>query len=425
MSNLKETGIQWFPKIKSEWKVGKIKEVFDISKELSTKISPTVLSLARAEVKIRDVSNNEGQLAASYENYNTVEVGDLLLNPMDLYSGANCNVSYVEGVISPAYINLRAKTKMEPRYYDFYFKIQYWTMAMFAHGKGVSFDNRWTINNETLLNYEIPIPTFEEQVQIVSVLDKKINQIEALISNQEKQIEILNEYKQAIITKVVTKGLNEDEVLKDSGVEWMGKIPSNYKMISMKYLGVVRNGLTYSPEDITSEDKGTLVLRSSNIQNGKIVYDDNVYVSSIIKDDLIVKKNDILICSRNGSKKLIGKNVIIEEDNGYSFGAFMMIFRPYSASKYLYYILNSSIFSFYLGTYLTSTINQLTGSNFNNMIVPFCEDPVLQNKIVEYLDRKCSKIESLLEIKYKKIEMLQEYKKSVIYEYVTGIKQMA
>ena len=119
-----------------------------------------MLRLARSGIQIRNIENNEGQLAESYFNYNPVEVGDLLLNPMDLQSGANCNISYITGVISPAYINLRAKNGFVARYYDYYFKTQYWSYAFFAHGKGVSFDNRWTLNNETIQNYHIPIRKF-------------------------------------------------------------------------------------------------------------------------------------------------------------------------------------------------------------------------------------------------------------------------
>ena len=121
MNNQVKTGVEWLPTLPNDWKIEKVKRIFYISKELSHKNNPTILSLARSGIKIRNISNNEGQLAESYDNYNFVKVGDLLLNPMDLYSGANCNVSYVEGVISPAYSNLRAKTKLEPKFFDFYF----------------------------------------------------------------------------------------------------------------------------------------------------------------------------------------------------------------------------------------------------------------------------------------------------------------
>ena len=138
---------------------------------------------------------------------------------------------------------------------------------------------------------------------------------------------------------------------------------------------------------MVSQDKGTLVLRSSNIQQGKLVFEDNVYVNTKIKPNLMIKQGDILICSRNGSKELIGKNAIINLNIEASFGAFMMIFRC-NFPKYMYYILNSPIFSYYLGTFLTATINQLTNNNFGNMKIVFCKNKKEQEKIVNYLDKK-------------------------------------
>ena len=108
---MKDSNIQWIGQIPDNWEIRKVKQCFYISKEQAHDDNPTVLSLARSNVKVRDISTNEGQMAASYENYNPVQPGDLLLNPMDLYSGANCNVSEISGVISPAYVNLRKKTQ--------------------------------------------------------------------------------------------------------------------------------------------------------------------------------------------------------------------------------------------------------------------------------------------------------------------------
>lgn len=192
----------------------------------------------------------------------------------------------------------------------------------------------------------------------------------------------------------------------------------------MKHLGISRNGLTYNPEDMTDENIGTLVLRSSNIRDGKIVLEDNVYVSSKIPDDLFVRENDILICSRNGSKELIGKNALIPSKLNASFGAFMMIFRPFINSKYMKYLLSSSIFSFYLGTFLTSTINQLTSNNFRNMVMVISPSQNEQNTICDFLDRIVERTDDLMNRIMRKIDKLQEYKKSLIYEYVTGKKQV-
>ena len=185
---LVDTGIKWIGKIPEDWNVVKVNKMFYRRKEINQDDNPTILSLARSGVKIRDISNNEGQLAESYDNYHKVHIGDLMLNPMDLISGANCSVSYVEGVISPAYINLARKTECNSRYYDYFFKNQYWVNAMFIHGKGVSFDNRWTMNAETIMDYKIPVPPVNEQNKIAAYLDDKCNKIDTIIEDNNREI---------------------------------------------------------------------------------------------------------------------------------------------------------------------------------------------------------------------------------------------
>lgn len=209
------------------------------------------------------------------------------------------------------------------------------------------------------------------------------------------------------------------EQMKPSGIDWIGDIPESWDVVRIKDIGTYRNGLTYAPEDIIENDNGTLVLRSSNIQNGKICYDDNVYVKCSVSPELMVQKGDIIICSRNGSRELIGKNAIIENSGlPCSFGAFMMVYRC-SCPRYMYYILNSEVFSYYLGTFLTSTINQLTGNNFGNMKIVFCKDRNEQKRIVDFLDKECAQIDSIAVDLEKQIELLQQYKKSLITETVT------
>ena len=178
---MKDSGGEWIGEIPQHWEVRRVKDGFIRKKSEAHQENPIVLSLARPGVKVRDLSKNEGQIAESYYNYNPVEPGDLLLNPMDLYSGANCSISNVEGVISPAYINLRAKTGYNSQFYDYYFKTQYWTMAMFAHGKGVSFNNRWTLGAEDLLNYKVPVPSKSEQDLIVEFLNLKCAVIDNIV----------------------------------------------------------------------------------------------------------------------------------------------------------------------------------------------------------------------------------------------------
>lgn len=208
--------------------------------------------------------------------------------------------------------------------------------------------------------------------------------------------------------------------MKDSGIEFIGDIPADWEVLRVKNIGSYRNGLTYSPSDLCDPENGTLVLRSSNIRNGKLVFDDNVYVSSSIPSELWLKENDILICSRNGSQKLVGKSAMINNVTA-SFGAFMMVLRcnELCEPKYAYYILNSDVFGYYLGTFFTSTINQLTGANFGNMSIPFCSNKGIQKQIADFLDSKCAEIDALVADIQSEIEILEEYKKSVITEAVT------
>lgn len=206
--------------------------------------------------------------------------------------------------------------------------------------------------------------------------------------------------------------------MKPSGIEWIGDIPDDWEIRRLKGLGEQTIGLTYSPQDIT-DNSGTLVLRSSNIQNGKLVLDrdDNVYVS-IDVENKILKDEDILICSRNGSRNLVGKTAfVITYGEKLSYGAFTTIFRS-KYNKFLFYVFNAGVFEYHLASYNTSTINQLTTSMLNEIRVPF--PPVkTQQKIADYLDEKCGEIDATIAKQKESIEKLKAYKQSLISETVT------
>lgn len=410
-NKLINTGVKWLPEINSKWKIGRVKDLFYISKELSTKNNPIILSLARSAVKVRDISNNEGQLAASYDNYNSVQVGDLLLNPMDLYSGANCNVSYVDGVISPAYSNLRAKIQLEPKYYDYYFKTQYWTMAMFTHGKGVSFDNRWTLNNDALLNYEVPIVPFNEQQKIVDILNKKVSQIDALILNQENQIEKLKEYKQSLITKSVTKGLNQKIEMKDSGIYWLNSIPINWNISKLKYLYDNRN------EKYIDGDYEYIALENIESMSGKYIYTET-NKNYLLDGGICANKDDVIF---GKLRPYLAKSFLVEKKSFVS-SEFAVFFSKENSTKFLKYVFLSSVFIDVINSSTYGTKMPRANIDFINNLKIAIPNIFEQNEIANYLDEKCSKIDKLIEIKHSKIEKLQEYKKSIIYEYVTGKK---
>ncbi|HDU4040613.1 TPA: restriction endonuclease subunit S [Klebsiella aerogenes] len=205
---------------------------------------------------------------------------------------------------------------------------------------------------------------------------------------------------------------------KTTGLGWLTEIPDHWEVKKLKYLGQAIIGLTYSPDDVVDEGEGTLVLRSSNVQNGKLEFLDNVYVRKSIPLHLKVKEGDILICARNGSRALIGKNAKITKDaEGMTFGAFMSIFRS-RYNNYLSHVFASALFEYQSGSFLTATINQLTTSNLNSFEIPL-PPQTEQDRIVNFLDHETAKIDNLIEKQQQLIELLKEKRQAVISHAVT------
>jgi putative type I site-specific restriction-modification system, S subunit len=207
--------------------------------------------------------------------------------------------------------------------------------------------------------------------------------------------------------------------MKESGIDWIGQIPEEWEVIKFKYLGDVKQGLTYSPSDIVDKDEGILVLRSGNIQNGVLDFTNNVYVKTKVAESIVLRKNDILITARNGSSALIGKNAIIDTDIKATFGAFMMVFRTNKSliAKFAFYLMNVS-FNFYRTFFTTSTVNQLTAAIFNGIEVPL---PSIseQQKIADFLDKKTAQLDKVKSLLEEQIQKLKDYRASLIYETVT------
>ena len=262
-------------------------------------------------------------------------------------------------------------------------------------------------------------PPLIEQQAIANFLDHKTAQIDALIDQKQRQIEHLQEYRSALINQAVTKGLDPNVPMKDSGIEWLGEIPEHWEISRLKFIGKTLIGLTYKPEEIVNDKYGSLVLRAGNIKNGKIALNDNIYVDKRIPEEIITQKGDILICSRSGSRALIGKNAIIDEIvAGSTFGVFMTLFRS-PMNDYLYYIFNSRLFEFQSGLFMTSTINQLTLSVLKNFSVPI-PPKYKQKDIVDFLDKKTYNIDKLIDKLNSLIVYYQEYRTALISEAVTG-----
>ena len=408
------------PEVAEDFSVGYVKQYFYVSKDLSNEGEPErVLKLARSGIVEKDVTTNEGQMAASYAGYNKVHVGDLLLNPMDLYSGANCNVSELNGVISPAYSNLRAKKpgSVVPKFYDYYFKTQYWLMAMFAHGKGVSFDNRWTLSNDSLRAYEIPIVPYALQWHIVENIQSEERKVDVLITNVQAQIEKLKAYKQSMITEIVTKGLNPTVPMKDSGVEWIGRIPEQWCTIRVKYLLQERKERSVDglEEPLSMSQKLGLVPTrmldmipnmASSFVGAKLAY----------VDDLVFNK----------LKAHLGVFSVSKYDGLVSPDYAVYYSTDKVHLKYLEYLFKTPQCISEFRKRSTGIAAGLTRLYTDGLFAIECPFPGMDEQlaIVEHLNKKCAQIDRLIAIKQTKNEKLEQYKRSLIYEYVTGKKEV-
>ena len=416
---MKDSGIEWIGEIPVDWSMKRVKQIFTRKNEKAMQENPTILSLARDGVKVRDISNNEGQIAESYYNYNPVEKGDLLLNPMDLYSGANCSISKVQGVISPAYINLRANAGINPTFYDYYFKVQYWLMVFFSYGKGVSYDNRWTLSAETLMNYPVVALSYEEQCKRANYLDRKCAQIDAIIAKQQQIIEKLKEYKLSVITEAVTKGVNPDVPMKDSGVEWIGKIPEHWNILKLQAHTRMLTPMRDRPEKLD----GDIPWVRIEDYDGKYISTSKeglgVSLETVNEMNLKIYPVGSILCTSSCD---LGKCAIVTRELVSNQRFINIIPDLDTNSDYLYYLMLSNAKR--LNHLSTGTIQaNLSRKAFEHLMVQF---PPLseQKEIADCLDKKCETIEFSIRKKQELINRLNLYKKSFIYEAVTGKKEI-
>ncbi len=415
---MKDSGIEWIGEIPEEWEVRKVKELFFRKKKEAKQEDPIVLTLSRNGVRIRDMSNNEGQIAENYYNYNQVEVGDFLLNPMDLYSGANCNVSSVAGVISPAYFNLVAKNGNIAKFSDYYFKTQYWAMAMFAHGKGVSYEHRWTLNNETLMNYFVPVPSIQNQQAIANFLDQKCSEIDHILEKTRESIEEYKKLKQSIITEAVTKGLDKNVEMKDSGIEWIGEIPKHWEVLQVKYI------VRWKSENNNPDAVVLSLYRDFGIVP-KDSRDDNHNVTSLDTSGYkVVNTGDLVI---NKMKAWQGSLAVSDYEGIVSPAYHVAEFINAKVNpKYFHHLMRNQV---YLPEYRRLSTGMRIGQwdlsfdsfkNLNSIIPPKDE----QLTIIEYIDNQSAIIDSLIAQKETLLTDLEAYKKSLIFECVTGKREV-
>lgn len=388
--------IFYAPYVPENWKIIPNKYVFiPHSKKVGKDFrNYNLLSLTKNGVILKDIESNEGKLPASFEGYQTVERNDLILCLFDLdVSAVFSGLSEYQGMITSAYDVYQVNTQlMIPKFADYWFANVFSERSYSVYSKSL----RHTIAYDSFKNIPIAVPSLGTQSKIVSFLSEKIKTIDSLISNETKQIEKLEEYKKAVITNAVTKGLDSDAKMKDSGVEWIGEIPEKWGKCRLK------NVIT--------------------IENGKEIMDDGgnipVYGSGgIFKfTDRPIFVGQSLLMGRKGT---IDKPMLVD-------GPFWTVDTMFYTSRieninarFLYYACSGLInFDFYKSG---SVLPSMTQTELYNVWITL-PGPSEQQAIADYLDGKCTKIKKFIDIKKEKIGKLQDYKKSLIYEYVTGKK---
>ena len=276
------------------------------------------------------------------------------------------------------------------------------------------------ISSEEILNFYIPAPSIKEQQLIATYLDQKCSEIDELITLQEEMITKLQSYKQSVITEAVTKGLDKNVPLKDSGIEWIGKIPEHWNTYQLKRCSKFINGYAFNSNHF-NKDKGIPVIRIGDILNEQISFENIVYVQENNElEKFIVHKNDILIAMSGAT---VGKIGVYNSDDKVYINQRVGIIRT-TQYNYIKRMFSTNGFIDYINLSSAGSAQPNISSdgilNFHIPVPPLNE----QQTIADYLDQKCSEIDELISIKQQKIEKLKDYKKSLIFECVTGKRKV-
>ena len=295
-----------------------------------------------------------------------------------------------DGIVSPLYLCFRGNNDVNPEYFERFFKSSVWHRYIYMSGDSGARHDRVSIKDETFFEMPIHLPRNEEQKKIATFLSLFEQKIEC----QSALVEHLKKYKRGAINNIFN-GYAFDESVQEC---------------LLSDVASFHQGLTYSPEDVS--DTGYLVMRSSNIQNGRLSFADNVYVNKSISESLFVQENDVLMCVRNGSKQLVGKTAIVNQPySNMTWGAFMMIIRSKLKNTFVYHYLNSdSFFDQVFKDTGTATINQITKGTLNEcrLFMPKPEQQECICKYLDLLDEKLHKEEDFLEsLKLLKKSLLQ------------------
>lgn len=420
MREMKDSGVAWIGEIPEEWDLLRFKDHYKNIKEVAGEKSFEYdrLALTLNGVIKRKKDDSDGLQPKEFDGYQILRKNDFIFKMIDLQniSTSRVGLSQYTGLVSPAYIRFTPRKKDSFNKFVYYYLMSMYYNCVFNNlgGNGV----RSALNASDMGRLMIPYPKIETQHQIATYLDQKCTQIDALIINQQKQIEKLKAYKQSLITETVTKGLNPDVPMKDSGVEWIGKIPEDFSVQNIRSLFTIKKDIIgHEPDTVLSITQSGIKIKDISENNGQMA---NSYANYQIVNigDFAMNHMDLLtggigISQYNGVTSP-DYRVFNLKDNKMNSRYFLYIFETYYRNK-IFYAFGQGAAN--LGRW------RLPAKNFYSIYIPVA--PIEeQQAIVSYLDKKCTQIDSLIAIKQRKIEKLQQYKKSLIYEYVTGKKEI-
>ena len=424
---MKESGIEWVGLIPDTWSVIPNKYVMHKEKNLCKKwTGEEVMSLTMNGVIVRDLQNPTGKMPATFDGYQYIEDGDLLMCLFDIDVTPRCvgKVTH-NGVTSPAYSNFKVHDNASRDYFYYYYLMVDNTKELLHLAKNL----RHSFTEEQLGQLKVPMPPLSEQQAIADYLDETCSQIDEIIAEAKASIDEYENLRQSIIYEILTKGPDDNVEMKDSGVEWIGKVPSHWMIGKVKY-GTTKVGSGKTPKGgaevyMTS---GVMFLRSQNIYNDGLRLDNPYYISEEIDEEMKntrVQKNDVLLNITGGS---IGRCCIFDGSiPNANVNQHVCIIR-----------VNSSVFlPEYMHLFWISLIGQIsiksyqTGGNREGMsaeaikntpipIIPIGE----QRRIVDLIKPKIDDFNSLIAEKESLINDLEAYKKSLIYEVVTGKRRV-
>ena len=432
---MKYSGFQWIGDVPASWAIMKVKNIFTIiggngfpdelqGNDIGEIPFCKVSDINGTEMFVDQAQNFISMDIQKQYKFNIIPLNSIIFAKIG--EALKKNHRKINSVICCIDNNTQALSILDKNRVDF--KFSYYLFKIIDMKE---FNNEGTIpsiNNTKLKNFFVPVPSYFEQIEISSLLDKKCSKIDGIINDLEKQIEILEKYKKSVITEAVTKGLNANDELKDSGVNYIGKINKNFSTIKLKYLLEVKDGTHDTPEYVEPSDDTVPLITSKHIdyENKNILYDEANHISHVDYVSINKRSNVELYDIIMPMIGTIGNPIIVFERRPFSIKnvALLKTRKNLVFSQFINYQLYSYIIEKQFEFQTRGGVQSFISLSVINNLCIIKTDEEIQKEIVDYLNEKCSEIDLIKSSKKEQLEVIKKYKNSLIYEYVTGKKRV-